>query len=79
MTADRLSADQRTVLQAIASSEKIWGDLNGRVMVLPVVAIMKEFALPTNVTRLQAFLDGGLTPEDENWSRATLPPDQGRY
>jgi len=74
MTVGRLSADQRTVLTAIATSQKIWHNLSGRVLVTPVIAIMKEFALPTNVTRLQAFLEGRLTPQDEEWSKATRPP-----
>jgi hypothetical protein len=75
-TIDRLSADQRTVLETIASSTKIWRDLSGRVLVTPVIEVMKEFALPPNVVRLQAFLDGRLTPQDAEWSKATLPPTQ---
>jgi hypothetical protein len=74
VTVDRLSADQRTVLEAVATSKKIWHDLSGRVLVTPAIAVMKEFALPQNVARLQAFLDGRLTPQDEEWSKATLPP-----
>jgi hypothetical protein len=74
MTVDQLNTDQRTVLKAIASSKKIWHSLSGRVLVTPVIAIMKEFGLPPNVTRLQAFLDGRLTPQDEEWAKATLPP-----
>jgi hypothetical protein len=74
VTVDLLSADQRSVLEAIATSKKIWHDLSGRVVVTHAIAVMKEFALPQNVVRLQAFLDGRLTPQDEEWSKATLPP-----
>ena len=71
---DRLSQDQRKVLEAIARSKKIWYDLTGRVLVTPAIEAMKEFALPPNVVRLRAFLDGRLTPRDEGWSKAMLPP-----
>jgi hypothetical protein len=74
MTVDRLTADQRAVLEAIASSRKLWYDLSGTVLVTPVIAITNEFALPTNVTRLRAFLDGRLSSDDENWSKPFLPP-----
>lgn len=72
MTADRLTADQRMVLEAISTSTKIWSDLTGKVLVSGVIDIMKEFRLPTNVVRLQAFLQGRIGPQDPDWSRAIL-------
>jgi hypothetical protein len=73
-TADRLSEEQRMVLQAISTSEKIWHDLRGKVLVSPVIGIMKEFGLPPNVVRLQAFLEGRITPRDDDWAEMTLAP-----
>lgn len=72
MTAAQLTADQRAVLEAISASTKVWVDLTGKVLVLPVVEVMKEFGLPTNVVRLQAFLQGRIGPQDPEWSRALL-------
>jgi hypothetical protein len=71
-TADRLSEDQLFVLQAVSASKKIWHNLDGRVIVSPVVEIMRKFGLPANVRTLRAFLGGHLTPQHDDWSKAAL-------
>jgi hypothetical protein len=63
--------DVPDLIRAVASADEptrqqAWHHLYDKVM--------KEFALPTNVTRLQAFLDGCPTPDDKDWSTAILPP-----
>ncbi|MGH7186605.1 MAG: hypothetical protein ACREIB_10065 [Pseudomonadota bacterium] len=78
--ADQLTGDQRTVLAAIATSERLWHDLDGRVVVIATGDLMKEFALPQNIKYLQAFLEGRLTPEDADWTqrlvKRELTPEQ---
>lgn len=71
-TAVQLTSDQRTVLEAISTSEKIWFDLTGKVLASAAIGIMQEFGLPTNVVRLKAFLQGRITPQDGTWSQALL-------
>lgn len=74
MTADLLSADQRRVLEAVLVCPKIKHGANGRIRSQTVIDIMKEFGLPPNVLRLQAFLQGRAVSQDSEWSSTSLVP-----
>lgn len=69
MTSKRLSDDQRIALQAIANSKEFWtGFFNEGTIVINVTRLMEFFGLPQTPSKLQAFLDGKLTPRDKEWS-----------
>lgn len=72
LTVEQLSHEQRMGLQAIANSKMFWAGFEGNSIVVNAVDILRAFGLPQRPERLQAFLDGQLTPQEPTWSSGLL-------
>lgn len=55
---EQIDAEQRRVLFAIAQSEQLWADWQGRVRIMRATEVLERFGLPTPVQRLRSFLEG---------------------